>query len=179
MVSRGIEHESRALTRRLGTGVVAWSPLGRGLVSGQYRPHAVAAEQNPSHIRTTAPVTTPALSKLTAQNWAAVVTQEQVATEIGLPMAQVAVHWAANRPRVTAMILGATRIDQLKQALPMLDLVMPLELGQRLDQADRVPPVFPYAFIDVAPPRMHGGEQALLEPPRFAEDSSGRGGGWR
>jgi hypothetical protein len=54
--------------------------------------------------------------------------------------------------------------------------VIPLELGQRLDQADRVPTVFPCAFIDMVPPRMHGGEQALLEPPRFAEDSSGRGG---
>ena len=137
----------------------------------------MAAQQNPGRIRSTAPVAKPGASK----------PLDLEATEIGLPMAQVAVHWAANRPRVSAMILGATRIDQLKQTLPLplplplplLELVMPLELGQRLDQADRVPPVFPCAFIDMVPPRMHGGEQALLEPPRLAEDPSGRGGGWR
>lgn len=178
LVSRGIEYEFASLARHLGTGVVAWSPLGGGLLSGKYRPHASAAEQNPGRIQATAAVATPALSKLTAQNWDTVAVLERVASQIGRPMAQVAVQWAANRPGISAVILGATRVEQLDQTLSALDLVLPPELEHQLDQAGRLPPVFPYAFIDAMLPRMHGGAVVLPKPPRFAESLTNRSAGW-
>ena len=179
LVERGIEYEFTAMGQALGMGVVAWSPLASGLLSGKYKAHTVADAQNAGRLKTTAKVATPALSKLTARNWEVVAALESVATELGRPMAQVAVNWVANRPAVSSVLLGATSLAQLDETLPALDFQIPTELEERLDLAGRLPPVFPYAFIDTMAPRMHGGALIEEKPPRYAQRLTDRHGGWR
>lgn len=179
LVSRGIEYEFTDLAQQLNMGLVAWSPLGGGLLSGKYRAGAAAAEQEEGRIRTTAKQATPALSKLTPRNWEIVAALEAVATELGRPMAEVAIQWLANRPGLSSVILGATRVEQLDQVLGALDWVLPAEMEQRLDQVGKLPPVFPYSFIDTMAPRMHGSAVVQSQPPRFGEALAGRGGSWR
>ncbi len=176
LVSRGIEYEFTSLAQSLGMGIAAWSPLGGGLLSGKYRPHANAAEQNDGRIKTTAKMATPALSKLTDANWAIVAELEAVAQAVGLPMAQVAIQWAANRPGVSSVILGATRLAQLEQTLGALDAALPAELEKRLDAVGGLPPMFPYNFLGAMQPRMHGGANVVSQPSRFHEALSTRSG---
>jgi len=179
IVQRGIEYEFTDMGQDLGMGLLAWSPLASGLLSGKYRPNAVAEEQNEGRLKTTAKVANPSLQKLTPRNWEIVAELEAVARELARPMAQVAVNWVANRPAVSSVLLGATRLDQLEQTLGALDFELPAELEQRLDRAGRPEPIFPYAFIDTMAPRMHGGALVEEKPPRYAQRVASRRGGWR
>jgi len=179
LVQRGIEYEFPGLCQELGVGLVPWSPLGGGLLSGKYLPTVAAAAQSEGRIRATAQVATPALSKLSPRNWEIVTELEAVAREVGRPMAQVAIQWVANRPCVSSVLLGATRLEQLEQTLPALDFELPRELEVRLDRIGALPPMFPYAFIDTMGARLHGGAVVQARPPRFGEAIRTRGGSWR
>lgn len=50
-------------------------------------------------------------------------------------MAQVAVNWAANRPGIASVLVGATKLSQIEDNLGALDFEIPSELHQRLDDA--------------------------------------------
>ena len=179
LVERGIEYEFTSMSQALGLGLVAWSPLASGLLSGKYQPGTAAEAQNAGRLKTTAKVANPSLNKFTPRNWEVVAVLESVAKELGRPMAQVAINWVANRPAVSSVLLGATSLAQLDQVLPALDFEIPAELEQRLDVAGRLAPAFPYAFMDVMGARMHGGAAMENKPPRYAERLAGRSGGWR
>ncbi len=179
LVSRGIEYEFTDLCQNLGVSLVAWSPLGGGVLSGKYRPGVAAAEQAEGRVRTTAAQATPALSKLTPRNWEIVAALEAVALELGRPMAEVAIQWVANRPAMGSFILGATRLEQLEQVLGALDLSLSPDQERRLDEVGRLAPVFPYNFLDAMVPRLHGGAVVQAQPPRYGEPLSARGGSWR
>src|SRR5690606_30889609 len=69
LVQRGIKYEFPAMCQEVGLGLVAWSPLGGGLLSGRYQPNVEAQAQQAGRIRATAAVATPALNKLTPRNW--------------------------------------------------------------------------------------------------------------
>ncbi len=179
LAARGIEYEFPSLCQDRDIGVMVWSPLASGMLSGKYRPHQAAAEQAvDGRLKASASVGAPALQKMTDRNWAIVGALHAVATELGRPMAQVAVNWVANRPAVASVILGATRLAQLDDTLPALDFELPAELETRLDRASALPAAFPYAFIDVMAARMHGSAAVDSRPPRFAEPPQSRRGGW-
>ena len=179
LVERGIEYEFSAMGQELNMGIIAWSPLASGLLSGKYKADTPAAEQNAGRLRTTAQVATPALSKFKPRNWEVVAALDDVAKELGRPMAQVAINWVANRPAVSSVLLGATQLAQLEQTLPALDFELPPELEAKLDLAGQLPPIFPYAFIDTMAPRMHGGAKIEEKPPRYGQRLAQRHGGWR
>lgn len=179
LVARGIEYEFPTLCQQHGMGVMVWSPLASGLLSGKYRPHTAAAEQSAEgRLKTSAKVQAPPLQKMTEHNWAIVGELERVATELGRPMAQVAINWVANRPAVASVVLGATSLAQLEATLPALDFELPAELEARLDRASALPPAFPYTFIDVMAARMHGDAAVESKPPRYLDLAQSRRGGW-
>ncbi|KZT16685.1 MULTISPECIES: aldo/keto reductase [Comamonadaceae] len=179
LVQRGIEYEFPAMCQEVGLGLVAWSPLGGGLLSGKYQPNVEAQAQQAGRIRATAAVATPALNKLTPRNWEIVAALESVANELGQPMARVAINWLSGRPALSSVILGATRLEQLQDSLGALDFELPSELRTRLDQVSALPPLFPYNFLSAIQPRMHGGASVSPHPPHFDEPPAARSGGWR
>lgn len=179
LVQRGIEYEFPAMCQELGIGLVAWSPLGGGLLSGKYQPNVEAQAQQAGRIKATAAVATPALNKLTPRNWEIVAALESVANELGQPMARVAINWLSGRPALSSVILGATRLEQLQDGLGALDFELPSELRARLDQVSALPPPFPYNFLSAIQPRMHGGASVSPRPPHFDEPPAARSGGWR
>jgi aryl-alcohol dehydrogenase-like predicted oxidoreductase len=179
LVQRGIEYEFPAMCQEVGLGLVAWSPLGGGLLSGKYQPNVEAQAQQAGRIKATAAVATPALNKLTPRNWEIVAALESVANELGQPMARVAINWLSGRPALSSVILGATRLEQLQDSLGALDFELPSELRTRLDQVSALPPLFPYNFLSAIQPRMHGGASVSPHPPHFDEPPAARSGGWR
>jgi aryl-alcohol dehydrogenase-like predicted oxidoreductase len=179
LVERGIEYEFTSMSQSLDMGILAWSPLASGLLSGKYKSHTEALAQNAGRLQTTAKTATPALSKFTERNWKVVAALASVAQALDRPMAQVAINWVANRPAVSSVLLGATRLSQLDDLLPALDFELPADLEAQLDLAGQLPPVFPYAFIDTMAPRMHGGALIEDKPPRYRQRLTDRHGGWR
>lgn len=179
LVQRGIDYEFPSMCQELGISLVAWSPLGGGLLTGKYQPNTEAQAQSEGRIKTTAAIATPALNKLTARNWEIVATLESVAKSLGHPMAQVAINWISGRPALSSVILGATQLEQLKGSLSALDFELPVELRTKLDQVSALPPLFPYNFLGAIQPRMHGGATVSTHPPHFKDEPASRNGGWR
>ncbi len=178
-MQRGIEYEFPAMCQELGLGLVAWSPLGGGLLSGKYRPNVDAQAQEAGRIKTTAAVATPALNKLTPRNWEIVAALESVAQALGQPMARVAINWLAGRPALSSVMLGATRLEQLEDGLCALDFELPRELRDRLDHVGALPSLFPYNFLGAVQPRMHSGASVSARPAHLDQLPATRSGGWR
>ncbi|MGH8146671.1 MAG: aldo/keto reductase [Rhodanobacteraceae bacterium] len=149
LVERNIEREYIDLAEELGFGITAWSPLGMGLLSGKYRPSADNADSHDDgRLQTMKSSGLPALQdKFTPRNWHIIATLERVALEAGLSMAQAAIQWAARRPGIGAVILGARTLEQFEDNLTALDTALPVDAVRTLDEASALPLQFPYSFF--------------------------------
>lgn len=147
LVERGIEDEFVPMARTLGIGILAWSPLGSGLLSGKYRRDG-AEIQGAGRLATLRGSGNPAFEKFNDRNWAIVTALEDVADELKRSMAQVAINWVAHRPGVAGVIVGATRLEQLEDDLGALDFELPTDLRARLDVASARAVAFPYTFFE-------------------------------
>ncbi|MBE9042023.1 aldo/keto reductase, partial [Oscillatoriales cyanobacterium LEGE 11467] len=150
LVERNIEHEFVPLGTSHGMGIMAWSPLASGLLSGKYRPsEETGGEGNDGEGRLAklAGADNPAFDKFTDRNWKVTAELEAVAKELNRSMAQVAVNWAASKPGIASVIVGATKLHQLEDNLQALDFTLPDELRDRLDGLGTPTPTFPYSFF--------------------------------
>jgi aryl-alcohol dehydrogenase-like predicted oxidoreductase len=139
---RALEREHVPLCAKFKLGVLPWSPLAGGLLTGKYRRHQEA----------------PAGSRMeawksryqafdTEKNWTIVETLGAVATELGHAPGQVALAWLLSRPVVSSVIFGARNVKQLDENLGAVDLVLPAEAIARLDAASAPELGDPYDFI--------------------------------
>jgi aryl-alcohol dehydrogenase-like predicted oxidoreductase len=170
LVERNIEREHIPLGLALGMGVMVWSPLGSGLLSGKYRPSTgpMSAEGRLQTLRNS---TNPGFQKFTDRNWAIVSELESVANALGQSMAAVAVNWIAHRPGIASVIVGATKLSQLEGNLRALEFTIPPELSDRLERASRPERVFPYTFFETEIQGMiHGGKPVGHKPAGYQPD---------
>jgi aryl-alcohol dehydrogenase-like predicted oxidoreductase len=165
LVERGIENEFVDLGTRHGMGVMVWSPLGAGLLSGKYRPSA-GGQFGQGRLQTVSGSDNPAFAKFSDRNFAIVAELERVAREVGRSMAQVAINWVANRPGVATVMLGATKLEQLQDNLGALDFSLPPELAARLDAASATAPGFPYNFFTNGMQAMIAGSHPVGDKPQ-------------
>ena len=125
-----VEQEYARLYEDIGLGLTTWSPLASGLLTGKYR------DGVPAGSRATVENYTFLREGLThpARN-AAVARLIEVAAELGVTMAQLAIGWAARNPRVSSVITGASSVDQLRSNLGAMDACARLtpELLARID----------------------------------------------
>ncbi|MCA9519075.1 MAG: aldo/keto reductase, partial [Myxococcales bacterium] len=103
LVERQLELEHADAAQHLGMGLVAWSPLGSGVLTGKYRPGG-AGEGRLAVMKDSG---NPVFDKLTPANFAILEVVEAVARELGRTPAQVALNWVATRPGVASVIVGA------------------------------------------------------------------------
>ena len=130
LLRRDVERELLPCARELGIGVVPYSPLAGGLLSGKYQP---GAPPPPDSRATWLPgVARRTEDEQTMQRVAAV---QAIAGEIGRPMTQVALNWVAAQPGVTAPIIGPRTVEQLRDNLGALEWDLSLELVTRLSEA--------------------------------------------
>lgn len=169
LAERSIEDEYVPLGIAHGMGVMVWSPLASGLLSGKYKPSRGSLEQQQAQgegrLKKMSGGSNPAFNKLTARNWAIAAELEKVADQLGRTMAQVAINWVANRPGVASVLVGATRLKQLEDNLQALDFDIPAELLQRLDQVSAPELRFPYYFFQPDMQAMLAGEHPLGDKP--------------
>lgn len=143
LAERSVEWEFVDFAVTAGAGIMVWSPLCGGLLSGKYRQDDTSAEAR-GRLDVTRGSANPAFKRFNERNFRIVRELEAVANEIGRTMAQVAVNWVANRPGVASVILGATKPEQLAETLAALDFSIPSDLATRLDMVSAPERPFPY-----------------------------------
>lgn len=159
LASRSIERELLPLCRSEQLGVVAWSPLGGGLLTGKYA-HVTGSDGTPPP-DTALPEGTRAAdsarrgsqtmrNRFTPQNAATVAVLRELADAYGWSPAQIAVAWVVRQPSVTSTLLGARTAAQLRHTMAALECRLPDEAWQRLAEVSAPPPEYPYDFLEYA-----------------------------
>ncbi|HEX6370856.1 MAG TPA: aldo/keto reductase [Longimicrobium sp.] len=150
LVSREIEFEIVPAALHNGIGVLPWSPLAGGFLSGKYRKGEDAGDD--TRAGSGNPMMEHIFGDLMAkdQNWAILDAVRGIAKENGATPSQVALSWVANRPGVVAPIVGARTLDQLEEALVAGDLVLSEAQTSRLDEVSApTPNDYPYGPFGV------------------------------
>jgi aryl-alcohol dehydrogenase-like predicted oxidoreductase len=138
LLERGIERELLPAARALGIGVLPWSPLGRGVLTGKYR------NGRPLDSRAATEHFAPFVQNYLEPRSSSIV--EAVATAaagLGVSPLEVALAWIRDRPGVTAPILGARTAGQLQGALQSEALSLPDEIAQALDDVSAIDVGYP------------------------------------
>lgn len=130
ILNRGIEREVLPVCEKYGMGVMVWSPLAKGMLTGRYR----KGQPLPDSLRVRAfPTDMSDESKLDA-----VEQLIPLANECGMPLTHLAMAFVMAHPGVTAAILGPRTIEHLDDALAGMNVVLSDEILDRIDQI--VPP---------------------------------------
>ncbi|GGQ63480.1 aldo/keto reductase [Couchioplanes azureus] len=138
LLERGIEREVLPAAAALGIGVLPWSPLGRGVLTGKYRNgRPLDSRAATDHL---APFVRTYLEPRSSSIVEAVVT---AAAGLGVEPLEVALAWIRDRPGVAAPILGARTAGQLQGALLSEQLTLPAEIARALDDVSAVPIGYP------------------------------------
>ncbi len=120
-----VEMELAPMCQAYGIGMIPYSPLAGGVLTGKYQrdaalPESVRAASN-------------AANRLTDKNWSIVDTLVEVAGEEGMTPGQAAINWLRSKPWVSSPIVGANRPEQLRESLGALDHSLSPEAVERLD----------------------------------------------
>lgn len=151
LVERGVEAEHVPLGRALGMGLVPWSPLAYGLLTGKYDRATVEAGASrkggvPNEGGAADDVRAAGDKRLdgdnpfgdslfTERNWRVVEVLKAVAAEMDESPARVALAWVVGRPGVASTLMGVSRAEQVTDNVGALDLVLSNEHSARLDEA--------------------------------------------
>jgi aryl-alcohol dehydrogenase-like predicted oxidoreductase len=159
--SRDAEYELIPAAIDQGLGIMVWSPLAGGLLSGKYRRGAEAPEgsrhltdwnEPPVHDEDKVYDTVDALVA--------------IGEELGVSAAQVALAWVLGRPAVSTVVVGARTTEQLRDNLAAAGLVLGDEHRRRLDDVSAQRLLYPYWHqAKTARDRLSPADLSLLGPP--------------
>ncbi len=133
LLERGIEREVLPACAALGLGVLPWSPLGRGVLTGKYR------HGRPADSRAASPHFELFVTRYLDPRSSAIVESVVTAAEgLGVSPLEVALAWVRDRPGVVAPILGARTVGQLVGALQVEEVTLPVEISRALDDVSAI-----------------------------------------
>ena len=131
---RGIEAEVLPVCERYGMGVIPWSPLAGGWLSGRFREDGDATSRRAERLPQRYDLSIPENQrKLDAAEALA-----RLAEEAGMPLVQLALAFVLRHPAVTAPIVGPRTMEQLEGLLGATEVTLPDEVLDRIDEI--VPP---------------------------------------
>ena len=142
LVKRNLDLEHVPALERFGLGLLPWSPLAGGFLSGKYDKDAPPpeggrlarwkdrlAEYGSDH------------------NWAVIDEVKKVAAELGATPSEVSLAWLLTRPTVSSVIFGARSLEQLDDNVKAAALELPEDACKRLDAVSRLKLDYPYNFM--------------------------------
>jgi len=141
VAGRDLEREVVPMLRSEGVGLMVWSPLAGGLLSGKYR-----RDQNGGEGSRRAAFEFPPVDADRAYNVIDVLSE--MAERKNASVAQLAIAWLLHQPSVTSVILGAKRIEQLNDNLGAVDVVLSPEELKAIDEVSRLPIEYPGWMLD-------------------------------
>ncbi|TNC46868.1 aldo/keto reductase [Rubellimicrobium rubrum] len=151
LLARDIEHEIVPACLDAGIGLLPWSPLGGGWLTGKYR-----RDQTPTGTTRLGEDPNRGVEAFGPRNaqertWNIIAALEEIGTTRGVSMAEVALAWLVQKPAVTSVILGARTPEQLAENLKAANLTLASEEMSRLDAASE--PIvgdYPYGAKGIA-----------------------------
>ena len=154
IAGRDLEREIVPLLEDQRTGLLVWSPLAGGLLSGKFsREH-----QKPEDSRRSS-FDFPIVDK--DRTWRILDVLQPIAKAHETSVATVALAWLLAKPFVTSIIIGAKRVDQLQQNLSAVDLQLTEDEMQKLDEVSALPPEYPGWMVPFQ------SRNRLADVPRF------------
>lgn len=140
LVGRDLEHELLPLCREENLGVLPWSPLSGGFLTGKYR----RDENGPVGARRT-DFQFPPIDE--ARGYQAVDALDNLAGAHGITIAQAALAWLLHQPQVTSVIIGARTLEQLDDNLTSARVVLTADELGALEELTRPPTLYPQWMV--------------------------------
>jgi aryl-alcohol dehydrogenase-like predicted oxidoreductase len=141
LVQRGIEREVAPAAQSLGLGILAWSPLGRGALTGKYR------AGTPSDSRGASPHLSAFVGQyLDAASRQVVDAVVTAADGLGCSPVEVALAWLRDRPGVASALVGARTAAQLRASLASEEIELPPQITSVLDEVSAPSIAYPERF---------------------------------
>jgi aryl-alcohol dehydrogenase-like predicted oxidoreductase len=137
LLERTPEGEVLPMAEALGVGVLPWSPLRGGQLSGKYVRDAGPPANSPRAGHMGGPA---------ERDWVVIEAVARVAAEIGVGSAEVGLAWVRSRPTVTSTLIGARTVEQLRANLASLEITLAPEQLAALDEASTPSLDFPAAI---------------------------------
>jgi aryl-alcohol dehydrogenase-like predicted oxidoreductase len=136
LLGRDAEHELIPLGLDQGIGVMAWSPLGYGLLTGKWRRDSRPSETRLNSLEAPGTLDQERLYRI-------VDVLLEIANERNVSAAQVALNWVASKPCVSTVLIGARNEQQLRDNLAAASWSLTAEEVARLDAASATPEPYP------------------------------------
>lgn len=148
LLERDLEWEVLPVCELEDIGMLPWSPLGGGWLTGKYR-----RRQRPSGATRLGEDPDRGVEaydrRNTERTWKIVDAVADVAGSHGVPPASVALRWVADRPQVSSVILGVRTAEQLADNLTAVDVELTADQRRELDDLSAPAPIaYPYGFVD-------------------------------
>ena len=166
LTNRDIEDEHVPVAAEFGMGILPWSPLSFGFLSGKYdraaveaaapraaglpRDAAASGEQRAEGDKRLDGANPFGDSLFTERNWKIVETLKQVAKEAGETPARMALAWVTQRPGVTSTLMGVSRVAQITDNIASLGLAISAEHREALDAVSAPEPRMLYTLFTPA-----------------------------
>ncbi|MFD4768664.1 aldo/keto reductase [Streptomyces niveus] len=144
LLAREVEWELLPQSEAAGVGVIPYSPLQGGWLTGKYRRGMTSV---PPGSRESHGDGESWRGRDNEETWRVVETVQEIATESERTPSQVALRWLLDRPGVTAPIIGARTLEQLKDNLGAVGWELTAAQTTRLDEASARPLPYPYNVL--------------------------------
>jgi aryl-alcohol dehydrogenase-like predicted oxidoreductase len=155
LVGRDIEYEIVPFLQHAGLGLLVWSPLAGGFLSGKYTREKPTGNDGRLASSDFLPIPTDRETGYTVVD-----KLREIATHREATPAQVALAWLLAKPFVTSIILGASRLQQFSENVAAVNLELSQEEVEALDTLTMPKPLYPYGLIS------RGGDRAVRQALR-------------
>jgi aryl-alcohol dehydrogenase-like predicted oxidoreductase len=142
LAGRGLEREVIPAVEHYGLGVLVWSPLAGGLVSGKFRRDT----EGPEDARRSQFDFPPADKE---QVYGIVERLDEIASAHSASVAQIALAWLLHRPAVTSVIIGVKRLEQLEDNLGSVSISLTDDELATLDEVSKLQPEYPGWMLEL------------------------------
>lgn len=148
LLDRDIEMGLVDVCRNEGLGIITWSPLRGGWLSGKYRRGMDAPPEGTRIARSIGQNWSEAWDKYNNERtWRILDGVLATATEVGKTPAQVSLRWVLQRPGITAPIIGARTVEQLEENLGAVDWSLSSAQMEQLNRVSEPTLIYPYSSI--------------------------------
>ncbi|HEV2674519.1 MAG TPA: aldo/keto reductase [Aliidongia sp.] len=137
IAGRDLERELVPMMRDQQMGLLVWSPLAGGLLSGKYGPGTNGGPEGSRRLSFDFPPVNQ------DRAWACVEVMRGIAERHGVSVARVALAWILAKPHVTSIIIGAKNVEQLDDNIAATTLSLTAEDMKALDEVSALPPEYP------------------------------------
>ncbi|MBZ0121426.1 MAG: aldo/keto reductase [Sandaracinaceae bacterium] len=144
LLIRDLEREHVPVCKKYGIGILPWSPLAGGFLTGKYR----KGQPPPEGSRLAYGRWLSTLQRYdTPKNWAILEALDAIAKELEADVGQVALAWLLTRPAVGSVIFGARTVAQLESNVKAASLTLPAHAVAKLDEVSAPELGYPYDFL--------------------------------